>query len=342
MVNAICKEIALTKDYLNGEKLESIYFGGGTPSLLSSSELVQIFEAIHKFHKVEDNAEITFESNPDDSTPLFIKDIMSCGINRLSIGIQSFNNEVLQFLHRVHDSEQSQRCVKEAQDAGLHNISIDLIYGIQSENHEIWRNDLELATKLSLQHISSYCLTIEPKTVFGKWLKDGTLKEVEEEFAAVQFEMLTAHMEKSDFAQYEISNFCKKGKMAVHNSNYWRSKNYLGIGPGAHSYNGLSRQSNVSNNIKYIRSIEHGEKTFEIEELSEQVRINEYIMTSLRTIWGCDLTYLSSFLSFNRKIFENNIATHIPSDLILKEGDQLKLTSKGKLLADEITSKLFL
>ena len=342
MVDAICKEIILTSDYLNGESLESIYFGGGTPSLLSNHELETIFETIHKNYTVNSNAEVTFESNPDDLMPSFIKDLLRNGINRLSIGIQSFNDDTLKFLHRVHDSNQSLRCIKEVQEAGFNNISIDLIYGIPAKNHGLWENDLDIAVGLDVTHISSYCLTIEPKTVFGKWLRKGTLQPIEEEFSAKQFEMLVEHLEKHNFQQYEISNFCKNGYMALHNSNYWLGKNYLGIGPGAHSYNGGSRQFNISNNISYIKTINDGKVPYEVEKLTEEMKINEYIMTSIRTAWGCNLSYLEQFPSFNAITFEHKILHQIPEGLIYKENQHFKLTLQGKLLADEITHKLFL
>jgi oxygen-independent coproporphyrinogen-3 oxidase len=343
LVNAICQEIALQKDYLPTNILQTIYFGGGTPSLLNEQELNQIFATIYQYFSVEKNAEITLEANPDDLNEENLKIFKTLGINRLSIGIQSFNENHLKYLHRAHTSAHAQTCVKLAQDLDFQNLTIDLIYAIPAQNHQIWENDLQTALALQVPHISAYCLTIEAKTVFGNWLKNQKIKAIDEEFAAQQFEILVNTLKINDFEQYEISNFAYKQHYSRHNSNYWKKGRYLGIGPSAHSYNGFSRQFNVANNAKYLQSIDNQVVPAEIEILSPIDQVNEYLMTGLRTKWGVDLQkiqveYGFDLLDLQKKYFDK----YLKINYLQIENNVLYLTESGKLLADEITSDLFL
>lgn len=341
MVEAICHELELSKGYLGTNTLNTIYFGGGTPSLLSEKELNKIMDSIFRLYTVNEHAEVTLEANPDDLNFLKLQSLHRYKINRLSIGIQSFNDEFLSYLNRIHSRKQAEESVKMAQDVGLRNISIDLIYGIPAADHSIWEKDLAAAIGLGIQHISSYCLTIEPKTVFGYKLKKGNLNLADDDFAAHQFELLIATLEGNKFEQYEISNFCLENYHSRHNSNYWFNNPYLGIGPGAHSYNGLARQYNISNNPQYIQSIKKGIIPFQKEDLEEVDRFNEHILTRLRTKWGADLETLKSFDKVFNKKTQQELEKLLQLGLIDIKDGKITLTFKGKLLADEVTGKLF-
>lgn len=351
MVAAICREIELQRDYLPTRTLETIYFGGGTPSILASNELEQIIETIHRFFKVESGAEITLEANPDDLTSEKLRALKPF-VNRLSIGLQSFYEPYLRFMNRAHNAQESEQCVKLAQDHGFDNLTIDLIYGMSQahlgmvptvNDEQLWQQDLDKAMALGTPHISAYNLTIEPQTALGNWLKKGKIKPVDEDLSARHFEQMVRFLRQAGYEQYEISNFAKNGQYARHNSSYWKRRPYLGVGPSAHSFNGISRQYNVSNNALYLRGIQVEKPVFELEELSVFDQVNDYILTSLRTIWGCDLAviwdigkvdlleeqkaYVEKFLEKNWVEVRNNV---------------LYLTEKGKLFADRIASDLFL
>jgi oxygen-independent coproporphyrinogen-3 oxidase len=343
LVKAIVKEIVLQKNYLEGEPLQTIYFGGGTPSLLNQSELILILDAIRSVHHMDEQFEITLEANPDDLTKSKLVEFRELGINRLSIGIQSFHQEFLRLLNRAHDASTAQASFLLAREAGFNNVSIDLIYAIPGETDLQWKADIQQAIDLNPEHISCYSLTIEEKTVFGRWSASGKLKASDDEIAAAQLEMLMNTLEQNGYEHYEISNFAKPGFQSKHNSNYWRQKKYLGVGPSAHSYNGTSRQYNISNNHVYLRSLEKETIPFEKEDLSLENTINEYILTTLRTQQGTDLKKLNQDYGYNllqkntaylSTIFENELAT-------LNDGI-LQLTKKGKLLADKISSDLFI
>jgi oxygen-independent coproporphyrinogen-3 oxidase len=342
MVNAICQEIALRADYLNQRTIDTIYLGGGTPSLLDEADLDLIFNTIHKHFQVIPGAEITLEANPDDLKADKVQSLVRVGFNRLSIGVQSFNDGHLQYLHRLHSAIEAQKSIKRAQDAGFSNISLDLIYGIPSERHDIWQQDLDAAFALNCTHISSYCLTIEPNTVFGKWVKTKKIKEVDEEFSARQFEMLISNMEMHGFEHYEISNFSKPGLHSRHNSNYWLGAHYLGVGPSAHSFNGGSRQYNLPNNITYIRNIKDGKVAFDMENLSIKDRINEYLMTRIRTKWGCDFNVLKQDFGADMENFDSIIELYQKDGFVEYHDGILTLTRSGKLIADRITSDFFI
>jgi len=353
LVTAICREIELQKDYLPTRTLETIYFGGGTPSLLTESELGEIFETINRIYQVEPNAEITLEANPDDLTSEKLVELKPF-INRLSIGIQSFHEPYLRFMNRAHNATESEQCVKLAQDSGFDNLTIDLIYGMsekllgiqsssQTSDENLWQRDLEMAIALNTQHISAYNLTIEPQTALGNWLKKGKIKPVEEELSARQFEHMINYLNANDYEQYEISNFARNGHYARHNSSYWKRRPYLGVGPSAHSFNGVSRQYNIANNALYIKSIQEGNLSFEAETLTAFDQVNDYLLTSLRTIWGCDLGIIQEISGINLlEIQKTYLAAFFENEWIRISDNVLFLTPKGKLFADRIASDLFL
>src|SRR5258706_6908943 len=342
LVEAISLELALQKNYLDNEAIETIYFGGGTPSLLNEKELREIFDSIHKHFVVTDDAEITLEANPDDLSLENLQAIRKAGVNRLSIGIQSFDHDILNFLNRAHSAREAADCVDLARKVGFSNISLDLIYAIPSQNDDLWVKNIKRAIALSPEHVSTYSLTIEPKTVFGNWLKKGKLKIESDEAAARQMEILMDLLGHEGYEHYEISNFCQPNFYSRHNSSYWKQKKYLGIGPSAHSYNGSSRQYNIRNNSLYIQSLGQGKIPFEMETLSRANLINEYLLTTLRTSWGCDLGYLTKHFSFDLSVDRKKEIDQFQS-LGLIEGKEnvLVLTQKGKLLADKIAADLF-
>lgn len=340
------KEIVVRKSYLGigseAEKIESVYFGGGTPSILSQKELLAVFDVLNGNFQIEANAEITLEANPDDLSKEKIKELSNTPVNRLSVGIQSFSDEDLRFLNRIHTSSDAISSVKNLQDAGFSNITIDLIYGIQTLTDLQWRKNIEKALSLDIQHISSYCLTVEPKTALYKFISSGKIKNIDDEKGAAQFEIFMNEMEENGFIQYEISNFGKKGFFSKHNSSYWMGKKYLGLGPSAHSYNGDSRQWNISSNAAYIQSISTGKDFFEIEALTPVQKFNEYIMTSLRTMWGIDLDFV-------KKTFSDKITSSLLIELdkarqkgfVTDSNHAIILTRKGKFFADKVAGDLF-
>ncbi|MDQ3046523.1 MAG: radical SAM family heme chaperone HemW [Bacteroidota bacterium] len=348
-LKALKKEITLRKLYLFPETVNTIYFGGGTPSLLSKKELNEILDALYAEYSIASDAEITLEANPDDLTNEKLIELKDTRINRLSIGIQSFYDEDLKLMNRAHNALEAREAVSLAKLNGFNNISIDLIYGIPTLSHHKWRNALQIAFAMDVNHISAYCLTVEPKTALAHQVSSGKVKDVDEQHSAEQFEMLLEAMHKNEFVQYEISNFCKNGAYSRHNSNYWRKAKYLGLGPSAHSYNGFSRQWNVSNNSLYIKSLEKGELNFEKEDLTTDQRYNEYILTTLRTIWGTDLRYIEKHFGEKFKSYcLNEAESHLINGSVVKEkpgdagsSEHLFLSDKGKLLADKIASDLF-
>lgn len=256
MIQAIANEMELQKTYLNHEKLDTIYFGGGTPSILESNEIEKLLHSIHYNFKISTGPEITLEANPDDLSVSKLKELKSLGINRLSVGIQSFNDRILKFLNRAHNSIEAIKCIENARTAGFENISFDLIFSIPGQTITDLDEDINKAIALDPGHISVYSLTIEEKTVFGNWNRKGKFHQMTDEDSAGQFDLIISKLEENRYEQYEISNFCRDGNYARHNSSYWKNINYLGIGPGAHSYNGTNRQFNISNNHKYMKSIE--------------------------------------------------------------------------------------
>ncbi len=341
MVEALCQELLLQKEYLEGEFIETIYFGGGTPSLLSCHELEKLLKSIRANHHVEAK-EMTLEANPDDLTTENLLRLKELGINRLSIGIQSFDDHILRFLNRPHTSQDAIKGYDQARKTGFANLSLDLIYAVPGQPHEAWKKNIERAIALMPEHISAYSLTIEEKTVFGNRQKKGKFLAEKDEVAATQMEMLIDLLGGAGYEHYEISNFCKPGFHSKHNSSYWQQKKYLGIGPSAHSYNGTSRQFNIPNNSLYIRSIEQGKVHFEKEVLSRANKINEYVLTTLRTAWGCNIDYLKN--EFDHDLLQESTSVlHLffANGLLEKRDQLLLLTPKGKLLADKIAAALF-
>ena len=344
LVNSILSEIDLRLNYLPNKKIESIYFGGGTPSLLSEKETFLILEKIYKLYNVSKDAEITLECNPDDLSDEKLKELKRLEVNRLSIGLQSFDEEELIWMNRAHTAKESESSVKRAQDRGFENITIDLIYGSKFSNLPNWKKTLDKAIALDVKHISSYNLTIEEKTKLGHDFKFKKEVAIDDEKSSELFLEMINRLEKNNFIHYEISNFGKEGFFSLHNSNYWKGEHYLGLGPSAHSFDGTSRQWNVSNNTIYIKRIsEKNESYFEKEILTEKERFNEYILTSLRTIWGIDLNYLSA--NFNTEFVKHyliQIEKYIKQETVVINDTTYTLTEKGKLFADKIASELFI
>ena len=342
MVTAICKEIDLQKDFLTNKNLTTIYFGGGTPSLLETSEINQILERLSKNYSWENNIEITLEANPDDITTEKISKLRAGGVNRLSIGIQSFIDSELLASNRAHNSDESLKAVQICQDAGIDNLSIDIIYGMPGSTQDSWQYNIDKALELDVDHISSYALTVEPKTFLDHMVKKGGILLPKEMEVNKQYLQLIHSLTTAGYDHYEISNFAKPSKYAVHNTNYWMSVPYLGLGPSAHSYQPTFRQWNINNNAKYIKSISKGVIPSEREQTKYADQFNEYIMTRLRTMWGVDLNELNNRFSSELKNVHKNIAKYIKSQDVLLEDNHYRLTPKGKLLADGIASDLFL
>ncbi|MCF0070866.1 radical SAM family heme chaperone HemW [Dyadobacter sp. CY261] len=343
VVEAIAREIELRKAYLPDGDMETIYFGGGTPSMLDEAELHLLLGTIHKHFRVAPDAEISLEANPDDLDAASLQMFFKAGINRLSIGIQSFHEPHLRFMNRAHSALQAGQCVKLAQKAGIDNISIDLIYAIPSENHNVLLADLSQAFTLGVPHISAYCLTIEPQTAFGSWLKKKKIKPIEEEYAAQQFEILVKSLGDHGYEQYEISNFARDRRYSRHNSSYWKQHPYLGVGPSAHSYDGTSREYNVSNNAKYLEAIQQERIPATTEMLTSADQTNEYLLTGLRTIWGVEMQKLH-VLSNGAFALEQQqeLEKMTRKGWIREESGILLLTDAGKLFADRIASDLFI
>lgn len=343
MVDAIGKELVMQKDFLGNDTVYTIYFGGGTPSLLEGEHLKRLMQIIQHEYNLSSNPEVTLEGNPDDLTEEKLSTFFDHGVNRLSIGIQSFNDDKLKWMNRQHTSTEAIDTFHNARRIGFENISLDLIYALPHENHDLWLADLKKITALRPEHISSYCLTIEPKTAFGNWLQKGKIKPINEDFAADQFEILMESLAKQGYDQYEISNFSLPGYESQHNSAYWKDEKYLGIGPSAHSYNGKFRKANVANNGKYLKGIAEDKIPFEVITLTHEDRINEYLLTSLRTKWGCDLELLKSKYDVDLLTIREKYLTKISNhELIYEDDGFLILTNAGKLLADQIAADLFI
>lgn len=341
MVDAICKELVDRKKYLN-EEIHTVYFGGGTPSLLSEGQVQSILSAVQNNFSVAMDAEITLEANPEDLERKQLDSLRNVGINRLSIGVQTFHDEKLKWMNRAHSSQQAVNAYENARQAGFANVSLDLIYARPDEDPSAWKDDLKQIIALDPEHISLYGLTIEDKTVFRKWEKDNKLIQMPEEEAAVQYLEAISFLGENGFNQYEASSFCKPGFESQHNSAYWAGTHYLGIGPGAHSFNGAARHINIRNNTKYIKLIADGKAHFETEELSRIQRINELILTRLRTAKGLDLSDVKS--RWDVDIMKENgsfIKDLIDQKLAVIEDDKMKLLPNGFLIADEISLRLF-
>ena len=343
LVSGMIIELDQRKNYLKTKKIDSIYFGGGTPSIIDVKHIINIIEKIYSLFDVKKTAEITMEFNPDDIKKEKLNKLRQAGINRLSIGIQSFNNEDLIFMNRSHNAKEAISSIKLAKECGFNNMSIDLIYGVQNQTDKTWKKNLNQMFELEIDHFSAYALTVEPDTKLNYLIKKKRVQPTSELKAENHFKILQEESLKMGYEQYEISNFCRKNKFAQHNTSYWKDKAYLGIGPSAHSYNGESRRWNISNNLKYITLINNSEKYFDEEKLSPTQKYNEYTLTSLRTIWGVSLDYLEN--NFDQHIvshFKKNARKWIDNKNIILEKNNVRLTNKGMLFADTISSDLFI
>ncbi|WP_400072003.1 radical SAM family heme chaperone HemW [Zobellia russellii] len=342
MVQALQKELSLRKDEFKDEVVETIYFGGGTPSVLKTEEIQSIIDSVYEHYSVSEHPEITLEANPDDLSTEKIISLSKSPINRLSIGIQSFFEADLKLMNRAHNASEAENCIREA-TTYFDNISIDLIYGIPDMTNERWRENIEKALSFGVPHISSYALTVEPQTALANFIKKGLVKNVDDEVAQAHFHILSETLEAAGFESYEISNFGKPGYFSRNNTAYWQQKKYLGIGPSAHSYDGVSRGWNINNNPKYLKFIEKGELPMETETLSMTDTYNEYVMTGLRTIWGVSLSRIAS--DFGEKYREYALMQaekHLKDNLLHINGDTLLTTKKGRFLADGLASDLFM
>lgn len=342
MVAALVEEMRIRNSYLENNLIETIYFGGGTPSLLHASELERIMESILQFFTVAENAEITLEANPDDISPERLQHWRSAGINRLSIGVQSLFDEDLLWMNRVHNAKEASRVIELARAAAFEHFSVDLIYGMPTLTHERWMRNLEWVLQQGVNHLSCYALTVEPRTALDTKIQKQQLQDVDPAHQKAQFMMLLDFAAANQWEHYEISNFAKQGHRSRHNTAYWMGIPYLGIGPGAHSFKGNSRQWNISNNMQYIRSLQAGNIPFEMETLTKEQQLNEYIMTSLRTMEGCKLDAVSISFGAEQAARIARLADQLrETGLILLEKNTLFLTKEGKWYADGIAAKLF-
>ncbi len=341
LISCLIKEIELRKDELNNPIIETIYFGGGTPSVLSTQEIESIINAVYQYYKVVENPEITLEANPDDLSEDKILELSKSPINRLSIGVQSFFEKDLKLMNRAHNADEAKKCLELATQY-FQNISLDLIYGIPDCTNQQWIENIQTALSFGIPHISSYALTVEPKTALANFIEKGIIKNVDDDKAQEQFLILIDELERANFVHYETSNFGKKGFFSKNNSAYWLGKLYLGIGPSAHSFDGKQRSWNVRNNSKYIKAIQQNELPIEREILSNTDRYNEYIMTGLRTIWGVSFDKIKN--DFGEKFLEYieiQSKKYIEQELLYIENRTLKTTRKGKFLSDGIAADLF-
>ena len=340
-VHALVRELEIRKDYLDNEEIETIYLGGGTPSQLSKEELEEIFAHIYKVYKVTPDAEITLEANPDDLTPEYVSMLRTLPFNRISMGIQTFQEETLKLLHRRHTAQQAIEAFRRCREAGFQNISIDLMYGLPGETLGTWEQDLQQAIDLHPEHISAYHLIYEEGTALWNLREQNKVEEAEEELSLILFKTLIERLTKAGYQHYEISNFCLPGLHSRHNSSYWTGKKYLGCGPSAHSFDGTSRQWNVSSLDKYLEGIRTDQLDFEIEDLDLYTRYNDYVITSIRTCWGMPLSQLRT--TYGETLYNYCLRMakpHIQQGVLEIKEDTLKLTSEGIFISDGIMSDL--
>jgi oxygen-independent coproporphyrinogen-3 oxidase len=342
-IDALLGEAAIRKEYLGNEIVSTIYIGGGTPSVLLTEEIKTILSNIIKLYKVDENCEITIELNPDDIDKDYLQGLKDSAVNRVSLGIQSWRDSDLKMMNRRHNSAQAAVALEQTLKAGFENVTIDLIYGIPGMTTADWSSNLDISFSHEIKHLSAYHLTIEPGTIFGKMKEKGMLSEIDDDESSAQFHLLIDKALAAGFVHYEISNFGKPGYFSIHNSNYWKQVNYLGLGPSAHSFNGYSRQWNVRDVKKYVKAVNSGSLLFEREELDKKTRFNEYIMTSLRTMWGIDLDYVEK--TFDKEGYDyvvNLSGKLIDYGLMKQENKTLVLTNQGKMISDNIISELML
>lgn len=343
LFDALIKEVELQKNYLPGEIVDTIYLGGGTPSMLSIHQLHLLFDQISKVFTIDKHAEITLEANPDDLNRDKLEQLKNSPVNRLSIGIQSFHEQDLDYLNRVHSAEQAFSAIELAMKLGFENLSIDLIFGIPTLTKDSWIKNLEIFSSYHIPHLSAYALTVEPKTTLDMLIRKKKMKPVEDKKAVDHFQLLLDFALSNKLEHYEISNFCKPGFYSKHNRSYWQGKKYLGIGPSAHSYNGVARQWNISHLSNYIESIKQGKVNASEEILTMDQKFNEYIMVSLRTIWGVDVNFIEgTFGEQYKNHVELQIQKYLISEDVLKQQNIYTLTSHGKLFADGISSDIFI
>jgi len=341
--DALIREAASRREYLGNKSVSTIYIGGGTPSVLTPEEIRTILESIRKLYRVDENPEITIELNPDDIDENYLQGLKDSSVNRISLGIQSWRDADLKLMNRRHNASQAADALEQTLKAGFGNVTIDLIYGIPGMTTADWSSNLDISFSYDIKHLSAYHLTIEPGTVFGKMKEKGLLSEIDEEESSAQFHILIEKSESEGYLHYEISNFGKPGYFSVHNSNYWKQIDYLGLGPSAHSFNGYSRQWNARDVKRYIKAISSGSQFFEREELDKRTRFNEYIMTSLRTMWGIDLEYIERVFDKEGYDYIVNLSGKlIDYGLMKQENKTLVLTNQGKMISDNIISELML
>ncbi len=337
------REIEMQREYLHGAVVETVYFGGGTPSLLTADEINHLFDTTFKYHTINALKECTLEANPDDLDKQYLRALRGTPVSRLSIGVQSFREEDLLYMKRAHNAQQADYAIKAAQDAGFTNLSIDLIYGTPGLTDAAWKQNLAKVKELNIPHFSAYALTVEDKTALAHAIKTKKAAPVNSEQAAGQFEILMEEAVTMGYEHYEISNLSLPGMHAVHNTNYWRGAHYLGIGPSAHSFNGTSRKWNIANNAIYTKCILQEHKLpFEEEQLTQTEHLNEYIMTSLRTMWGCDLAYIAhEWDDTCASLVEKSSHIFMEKKWLVQNDKKLLLTNQGKLFADKIAAELF-
>lgn len=342
MLDAIAEELRLRKLEMQGKEIQTLYFGGGTPSILGVAEIIELIETVNDNYAVSTKPEITLEANPDDLTKDLIIQLSNSPINRLSIGVQSFFDEDLKLMNRAHNSREAESSIKTAMDY-FKNLSVDLIYGIPGLSNDRWIENIEKALSFDIPHISSYALTVEPKTALEKFIQKGIVEDVDDELVQEQFHILVNRLKKEGFIHYETSNFGKAGFFSQNNTAYWQGKHYLGIGPSAHSYDGESRSWNIRNNSKYIKAISESRLPLEKEVLTKKDRYNEHIMTGLRTIWGVSLDEINTYFGpeYARYLLDHS-EKYIKKELLYLKGETLRATKKGKFLVDGIAADLFL
>ena len=340
-IHALCQELEMRKNYLEGEEIETIYLGGGTPSQLTEEELNEIFTSLYNIYKVKEDAEITLEANPDDLTPEYVSMLRRLPINRISMGIQTFQEETLKLLHRRHTARQAIEAFQRCREAGFRNISIDLMYGLPGETLDTWKEDLQQAIALHPEHISAYHLIYEEGTALWKLRDEHQVEEADEDLSVTLFKNLIDELKQAGYQHYEISNFCLPRLHSRHNSSYWTGKKYLGCGPSAHSFNGSSRQWNIASLDNYLKGIASGKPNYEIEELDLYTRYNDFVITSIRTCWGMSLSRLRSEYSEELYRYCLRMAkSHLEQGVLEIEEDTLRLTQEGIFISDGIMSDL--
>ena len=340
-IHALCQELEMRKNYLEGEEIETIYLGGGTPSQLTEEELNEIFTSLYNIYKVKEDAEITLEANPDDLTPEYVSMLRRLPINRISMGIQTFQEETLKLLHRRHTARQAIEAFQRCREAGFRNISIDLMYGLPGETLDTWKEDLQQAIALHPEHISAYHLIYEEGTALWKLRDEHQVEEADEDLSVTLFKTLINELKQAGYQHYEISNFCLPGLHSRHNSSYWTGKKYLGCGPSAHSFNGSSRQWNIASLDNYLKGIASGKPNYEIEELDLYTRYNDFVITSIRTCWGMSLSRLRS--EYGEELYRYCLRmakSHLEQGVLEIEEDTLRLTQEGIFISDGIMSDL--